>query len=669
MATSRQFYYLNGNASGVVYVDSFAGSDVSGNGSATKPYKTINYAYSLPSKPATIRCRGVFSEDLHMGMHGTTLVGDWLGGAIFDGLGIYDLCGFALSNFVVLNTTSAAPAEACYSSSLNGQGAPYAGVGRASYSLGVGIAGHVHGVAGSSVILNGCKLYFGCIGGTTAVQRVVYANLKHNSTYKICYQNQRGITTTNCTVYNLDKADVRVNPDNAATQGFSKWLFAKAAVVVNNQTKTTYSHCVFTGDCQFVYISGSTVTELTSEVLAEYSGDNLGEKIVAYVTAQGAANIRIPVFEECVFSSQTAAQVLNDPDNNDFTIVPNTCADFGNNDYAGALPPALRVPIYGDAVNSQDGTVSDSDEHAACWDNRTATGCVTVSNGKIVMDDTPQNTEGSILSKIITISPLDRQINAIYSLHEPMMASRHALMNDENIFSVDPVTGTYETYGVGDTVPSGIYYVKGVGVLFSNDIGARAGECVVLESSLTFTKFNESDVGTPILIKVVEPNTQDVVYVRCRTGIYATVKSSDTTLTNVLYLNTGQKNLTFRGRIIVPGESFYGHDGDSFTVAGNDTDYEVAVIFDDRIGVSAYGSGETGARLVPESDKWVPAGLMGSYFVSKTASGAIDDCPTNGYPYGSGNYMTWKNSRQNSNRSHIDRVYTQFKFVVRRYDL
>ena len=664
MATTRPIYYLNGNVAGVVYVDSFVGSDVTGNGTPTNPYKTINYAYThAATKPATIRCRGVFSEDLHMGMHATLLTGDWYGGAVFDGQGIYDLCGFSLSSFIVRNTPSTAPADGCYSSTLNGQGGLFAGVGRASLASVVGSANDVYGVSGSSVILDGCKLYWGCIGGSTAVQKVVYANLKHNSTYKLCYQNQRGVTTTSCTVYNLDKSDVRLNPYDSGTQAFSKWLFARAAVVVNNQVKTTFTRCVFTSDCQFVYISGSTVTELTPEVLAEYEGEDVGAKIAAYVTAQGAAAKRIPVFEDCVFSEQTAAQVLNDPGNNDFTIVRGSDADFGNNDYAGAFPPALRVPILGDAVNSQDGTRSDSDGVAGCWDNRTATGCVTVSDGKIVLDESSQHMEGSILSKIISISPLDRQINAIYSHHEPMMASHHILMNEENVFDEE------ETYGIGDEVPAGAYYVQGTDVLFSDDTSARAGECVILSGAVTFEKYDATDAGTPTLMRVVEPNMRDVVYVRCRTGVYATVKAADATLSDVLYLNVGQKALTFRGRTIVPGESFYGRDGDSFTVAGNDADYEVAVIFDDREGVPAYGSGEEGARLVPESDRWVPAGLMGAYFVSKTASGAIDDCPTNGYPYGSGNYMTWKNGRTGTNRSHIDRAYAQFRFVVRRYDL
>ena len=659
MATTRPIYFYNGNASNVVYVDSFIGSDVTGDGTPSRPYKTINYAYTHPAtKPGTIRCRGLFSEDLHMGMHATTLAGDYYGGAVFDGKGIYDLCGFALSSFIVLNTPSDAPADGCYSSSLNGQGAPYAGVGRAFYAYHVGYANYVHGVAGSSVLLNGCKLYFGCIGGTTAVQRVVYANLKHNAKYKICYQNQRDQTSTSCTVYNLDKADVRLNPDTSGTQTFSKYLFARAAVVVNNQTKTTFTHCVFTADCQFVYISGSTVTELTDDVLSGYEGADRGARITAYVTAQGAATIRIPVFEGCVFSSQTAAEVLNDPDGNDFTLVPGSDADFGNNDYAGAFPPAIRVPILGDALS---GTSSGSDGVASCWDNRTATGCVTVSGGRIVLDETSESREGSILSKIVSLSPLSRQINAIYSFHEPMMSGSHVLMNGEEVIDEG------ETYAVGDDVPSGIYFVTGADVLFSSDVSARAGECVVLGESATFDKYNATDAGSPVLIRVTEPNMRDVVYVRCRTGVYATVTSRDATLSDVLYLNTGQRTLTFRGRSIVPGESFYGHDGDRFTVEGGDTSYEVAVIFDDREGVPEYGSGEEGARLVPASDTWVPAGLFGAYFVSKTASGAIDTCPTNGYPYGSGNYMTWKNGRTNTNRSHIDRAYTQFKFMVRRY--
>ena len=659
MAT-RPLYWKTQNNS-AKYVDSFIGNDVTGDGTQAKPYKTLVKAFQ--SIPGTIVCRGVFSEDMSIGRHAQHICGDYMGAAVFDGQDTYDLCGFSISNMIVLNTPSTPPSTAWQGSNYNGNGAPYAGVGRAVSAYYVGNANYVYGVAGSSVILNGCKLYWGCIGGTTAVQRVVYANLKHNSTYKLCYQNCRGQDSVNCTVYNLDKADVRLNPDNADKQSFTKWLFAKAAVVVNNQTKTTFSHCVFTSDCQFVYINGSTVTELTAEVLAEYSGDNLGEKIVAYVTAQGAANIRIPVFTACVFSSQTAAQILNDPAHNDFTIVPGCDADFGNNSYAGAFPPALRVPIYGVTIDGN-GTAYGSDGHASCWDDRTVAGCVTASDGQIVMDETSASMEGSILSKIISINPLERQINAIYSYHEPMMAAAHCLMNDELTLDDE------ECYGVGDEVPSGIFYVKGTDVLFSNDVSAAKETCIVLGTAgLTFTKLDVSDASTPQLVRVTEPNMQDVVYVRCRTAVYATVKAADVTLSNVVYLNTGQKNLTFRGRTIVPGESFYGHDGSYFTVTGNDADYEVAVIFDDRQNVPAYGSGEAGARLVPESDQWVPAQLMGGYFVAKTSAGAINSSATNGYPYGSGNYLSWKETAGQQNRSYIDRVYSQFKFIVRRYSL
>ena len=659
MATRALYWKTQNNSA--KYVDSFIGNDVTGDGTMSKPYKTLVKAFQ--SVPGTIVCRGVFSEDMSTGRHAQHISGDYMGAAVFDGQDTYDLCGFSLSNMIVLNTPSTPPPTAWQGSNYNAGGALFAGVGRAGGAVGVGGAVAVGGVSGSSVILNGCKLYWGCIGGSTAVQRVVYANLKHNSTYKLCYQNQRGQDSVNCTVYNLDKADVRLNPDTADKQSFTKWLFARAAVVVNNQTKTSYRYCVFTSDCQFVYISGSTVTELTSEVLSEYAGDNLGEKITAYVTAQGATTLRIPVFENCVFSEQTAAQILNDPAHNDFTIVPGSDADFGNNSYAGAFPPAVRVPIHG-VTSDGNGTTYGSDGHAACWDDRTVAGCVTTDDGQIVMDETSASTEGSILSKIISINPLERQINAIYSYHEPMMASGHCLMNDELTLDEE------ECYDVGDEVPAGIFYVSGADVLFSDEVSASKDTCIVLGTAgLTFAKFDAADVGTPRLVRVTEPNMQDVVYVRCRTSVYAMVKAADATLSNVVYLNTGLKSLTFRGRTIVPGESFYGHDGSYFTVADNDADYEVAVIFDDREGVPAYGSGEEGARLVPESDRWVPAQLMGAYFVAKTAAGAINSSSTNGYPYGSGNYLSWKETAGQQNRSYIDRVYSQFKFVVRRYSL
>mgnify|MGYP002853476245 CR=1 FL=1 len=151
MAT-RPLYWKTQNSS-AKYVDSFIGNDVTGNGTQANPYKTLVKAFQ--SVPGTIVCRGVFSEDMSIGRHGQHICGDYLGAAVFDGQETYDLCGFSLSNMIVLNTPSTPPATAWQGSNYNSQGAPFAGVGRANNANNVGNANNVNGVAGTTTTEGG----------------------------------------------------------------------------------------------------------------------------------------------------------------------------------------------------------------------------------------------------------------------------------------------------------------------------------------------------------------------------------------------------------------------------------------------------------------------------------------------------------------------------------
>ena len=117
-----------------VYVDSFTGSDLYGDGTRANPYKSLTRAFNAKTaKPTKIVCRGTFSEMLD-GNHSTSIDGDYLGAAVFDGADQNVLYGFGHNNMIIRNI----PAFSITSRLL-------VGVGRAYTASYVGSANSVYG--------------------------------------------------------------------------------------------------------------------------------------------------------------------------------------------------------------------------------------------------------------------------------------------------------------------------------------------------------------------------------------------------------------------------------------------------------------------------------------------------------------------------------------------
>lgn len=658
MENSRDLFWHIQNNNNYVYADAFLGNDITGNGTMQKPFRTLEQCRK--SMDRDIVCRGKFCENVTKGNHCRMIYGDYWGAAVYDGDGKYDLAGYGLCNMIVRNTKSG-NATTGYADNTS-----VVGVGRALFNAYVGNANYVYGVAGSYVLLEHVKLYMGCIGGTSAVNGVVYTDIIHNSSYKVNYTNNNNSRAKNCTVYNLPSTRVMKSVLNGNyTSYFFRWLFGKAAVVVNNGHYIRFEQCCFANDVEYVLMNGngySATPTVINEFLDDYEGNDIGEKITAYLKANGVTTY-LPVFDGCTWADCDSYGLMNDPDNLDFTLKIGCDADMGDGFYIGAMPPALRVPIYDGTTDGVEG-VYGSDGKPACWDNRTAVGCVKVGASKIYLDADSPSLEGSLMSKVIRINPLKFQGTALYSFGGAGMEDRLVVMNEDTIINDDATR-----YYAGDTVPTGVYYVHGGAIHFLNSEAICASNSCVVVSETERFEVSDIEVQTdvPALIPIREPNMQDVVYVRCRTSVYATVKPGARLYGDVLYFNRGTKAITFNNRTIAPGESFYGRNDTSYEC--DDPDYEVAVIFDDRTDVAEYGSGTDNDRLVPASDAWVPAALLGAYWVSKTSSGMIDVDSLNGYPYGSGNYRSWAKGRKDSNISRLDRMYMQFKFVVKQYML
>ena len=104
-----------------VYVDSFTGSDLYGDGTRANPYKSLTRAFNAKTaKPTKIVCRGTFSEMLD-GNHSTSIDGDYLGAAVFDGADQNVLYGFGHNNMIIRNI----PAFSITSRLLAGVGRAY----------------------------------------------------------------------------------------------------------------------------------------------------------------------------------------------------------------------------------------------------------------------------------------------------------------------------------------------------------------------------------------------------------------------------------------------------------------------------------------------------------------------------------------------------------------
>ena len=631
MAT-RNFVWLTApsgtEGTSTVYVDSDFGSDKLGNGTRQRPYQTLGRAYSNSTKPSTIVCKGYFSEPLSQGNHGGTLRGDYLGAATFDGQGVYIIYGFGHRSMIIKNVPNAQGEEPVYSGShlLAGVGRAYGGV--------VGSAAHVHGVAGPSVCLHKTALYMGCIGGTSAVEHCVYDSPVHNSTYLIYVGGEQlSQCLKMCTVYGVPDIADRCKGQYGASVVAT--IFSRFAMVGNEKIKRTFNGCVFAADCTWWWLTNDKGNSGTPEQIT-LTGSTSAERqqsLLDALTTKGIASNLMPVFTDCIFSTQTYDQLFNDAENGDFTLVPGCDADWleERNTYCGALPPALRIPI-----------MADSTGHAGTWDERSASGFVkvdTIDEGlstehdAIVIDPNSASLDGELYSKILTINPAQIQLNSVWAEVDSHISSHLARMWKEQLIDTT-------AYDAGDTLPTGLYRVFGGAVTYGNEEFYAGENIFVTTSDTTFA-------GDGTLREVIDPSTNDVLYCRCRSVVYARVGVTDYLQRGATYLNDGNQNITYHNRTIVPGESFVCMITDEqFTCA--DSTYKIAVMFDDT--------------RVPASE-WIPARLMADYFVGKSGGAIVTD--EYGIPYSSGNPRSYS---QTLLQSVLDRIYVQFAVIAKRYE-
>ena len=618
------------------YVDGNTGSDLFGTGTRANPYRTLGRAYRVSdTKPTTIICRGCFSEMLVDGNHACSINADYYGAAVFDGREQFLIYGFRHKNMIFRDTCIGNSDMVLFNSLGSGS---LAGVGSAFDADYVGFANFVYGVAGSPNLMHKVALYMGTIGGNTACKYLGFSRVKNHSSYPIQLGGyQSGVVLQNSTVYGVEDISHRCKTGSIYySKIIISSIFAKFAMIAND-VKFEFRQCLFAADVKWYYLSGTKGESGAQEIVIDGNDSQAKiESLQTQLTAiYDANNIEessrhMPTFVDCIFSDQTSEELFNNPEDGDLTLRVGSEAITSEYEYIGAFPPAINIPI-----------LSDSSGIAETWDETTCSGCISVTNNAICLDDSNTSMSGEIMSKVIQVDTSHNPLNGLYALTQNRFADHYAYLN-----GIDTVGN--KQYMAGESLPIGRYVVKG-SILYRDVNIDNDMILVVSEENTNFADEIENSFVCPI----IEPNIIDVIYVRCRGGIYAKCVQTELLQRGATYINSGNSNITYRNREIAPGESFVAMGDDYWSGPAG---YEIGILFNDT--------------RVPDSD-WVPAQIFGEYFALKE-NGAIKLDEDN-IPIGSGNYLAWQTAANGGYKGYFPKAimnqqFVQFKIVIKRYD-
>ncbi len=620
MAT-RPLKWRTRYTSGYTYVDSEFGSNVFGNGSMQKPYATLS-----KKTDANIICRGYFSENVNKNgfNSGKSINGDYYGAAVFDGNLTGTVYGWWLNNMIIKNDLSLVASD-------------LGGVGATTYSASnyVGYAQFVGGVCGSRVLVHNSCLYMGTIGGHSRCKHIVYSKIVPASgAYLVGLGNGNySPSIDQCTIYGIPienrRKSIYGNPFVINS------LFGKTGMIANDTTK--FTDCIFAADCKWYWFPSAGYTPAAEELVI--TGETSAEREASLKAAMAAKGTSAVTFTRCIFSTKTSDELMNNPEHLDFTLRPTseairTLVTSNGCLYLGAMPPAIALPIMDDSTGV-----------AGTWDERSIDGCFEVVNNNICVNYQEIENGGRMMSKIVKLNPSEVQVDGLFSL--PTLPYKRL---DMKLTSLTSLLDFTNAVSAGNTLPIGWYRVRG-NVTYNGTVFNNSAVIYVTAANTTFSDNAENSV----LIPVVEPNTMDTLYCRCRQTVYARVGVADDLQTGGVYLNDGEYPITYRSRTIAVGESFVAmNTTDKFTCS-DDSSQTIAVMFDDT--------------RVPSAE-WIPAQTFGEYFVSKK-SGAIEH-DDYGVPLASGNYLAHIPSADGGysdrlKKNIINQVYVQFALFAKYY--
>lgn len=608
-------YVWKTQSSNYCYVDANTGDDINGDGSMQNPFRSLGRATRGTTKTQIV-CRGVFSEDLADAKDDNRIIyADYLGGAFFDGK----------EKFLIASRQKHIIIRDCCNVSYDlniSSGDSYTHVGVRGVSNGYG-----RSPSFSSIIINSP------ITNNIMIQQKEEVDIKPKLVIspkvnplcdKYSFRLPKGNNGIFTTLFDLP---ISIQLCDTYYKGHDiTYLFSKVDNYINRQEN--YIGSLFDRDCNWYYQDSAKVDHKIE------LGDSYGEErlnlILAAMDEWNVPASSRPTFTDCIFSNQDAYELFNDPDNYDFTLKLTSDAVLPNGGYIGAMPPAIHVPI-----------LTDSTGRAETWDETTASGVVSIQNNEICYDPTLEESRGEILSKVLTLDTSKLSLSAIYAICFNNWAAQNIAISEEAYLG--------DTYTTADTLPIGKYVVRGNGVIYTNSNYYNGDIVTVSEDGTTFA-VEEGQSAT--LQAVIEPNIENVCYVRTAPTAYAYIKASEGLQRGGTYLNNGNKNIVYRGRVIVPKESFVAvNDTDTFSCDG-DADYKIAIIFDDT--------------RVP-SQEWFSSLLFGESFVWKNKG--VVKVDAEGNSISSGNPLSYTNKANGGysdllTKTPINQQYVQFRISV-----
>lgn len=614
------------------YVHSILGSDIIGDGSREHPFKTIQHAFSYVPLKDTVVCIGVFSG--HILNSYKNIYSDHLGAMVYDGKEEFLLYGSACYNVIVKNMPQVnSDVTSLYT---------IAGLGsRDDSSQHNSNIEFLPGIGNNNIVHN-CTIAKGVIGGSI---NNIYTSYNVFSKLKKGYSGiyfghgiPENVNSRNNTIYDLPLSHRRKNNTTSNNTANYKnlcirYIFAKVAMLaIDNYMK--YKECLFTADTLwYLDLDGNNMISYADmdAVIAQGNADNRGDAILWIMqNTYGITDTKsLPIFENCIFTDKLSTDVLNDPENLDFTLKysQDNPAILGAGAYIGALPMALNIAIK-----------QNSDGQTNCFDKRTLSGCLTIDSNNILnIDIASASNTGQLLSKVISINPQELQFSGIYALTENHIASQNVILNRNNPFT--------QRYLDTDDLAVGKYFVVG-GMIAYDDVNYSDGDTFIVTEDNT--RFTIAD-GSPKVYFIEEQNLVNVVYVRTKAAIYEHLNSTDTLQVGGIYLNDSDNTMQYAGRTIAPHESFIAEQGyTTFTAA----DGQVGILFDDT--------------RTTESE-WIPSDAFGEYFVYRS-NGAIQH-DNYGIPISSGNSLAHVNSSNGGysntlNKSIMKQHFVQFGIFV-----
>lgn len=284
--------------------------------------------------------------------------------------------------------------------------------------------------------------------------------------------------------------------------------------------------------------------------------------------------------------------------------------------------------------------MDDSSGVPGTWDENTATGALSVSSSDTIEIDLASTSE---LSEIHTkVVVIDNQQMILDGLKALMVPKleNRFYLEDREMF------GETKIYA-GETLSVGRYKVCGNELTYNGTLFSIGDNVDVTGTGTSFTSAD----ATSYLLEILDPNIWNCLHVRSHSAIYATVAVGGALQSGGVYLNYGNENITYRTRTIVPGESFTAENSvDSFS---GTTGYLIGIVFNDT--------------RVPTA-LWIPALNFDEYFNGLSGGAQVTD--DDGRPASCGNPKAWVAPLSTSySKVPLSKTYIQFKIMLRRYDV